>query len=60
MKIDRTNFKNEEKKLKKHYNEMFMLNKIILHIKECQTYEELCNHPVSIMYGFESLKKRFE
>lgn len=34
-----------------------MLNKIILHIKECHTYEELSKHPVSIMYGFESLKE---
>lgn len=56
MKIIRDDFKNEEKKLKRHFNEKNNYDKILMHIRSVQTYEELCVHPFSIMYGFERLK----
>lgn len=56
MRIIRENFKQEEKKIKKHYEEQKMLDKIINHIKQCQNYDELKNSPISKMYGFEHLK----
>lgn len=56
MKIEREDFKKQEKKLKKYHNEMIILNKIILHIKQNPTYEDLCQNPMSRIYGFEMLK----
>ena len=56
MKIIREDFKNEEKKLKRHFNEKNNYDKILMHIRSFETYEELCSHPFSIMYGFERLK----
>ena len=56
MKIVREDFKNEEKKLKKYFNEKNNYEKIIMHIRTVNTYKELCIHPFSIMYGFERLK----
>lgn len=56
MKIVREDFKNEEKKLKKYFNEKNNYEKIIMHIRTVNTYKELYNHPFSIMYGFERLK----
>lgn len=56
MKIEREEFKKQEKKLKKYHDEMFKLNKIILHIKQSSTYEDLYQNPMSKIYGFEALK----
>lgn len=52
-------FKNEEKKLKRHHNELNQYEKIKTHIKECRDYNELQNHPISTIYGFEQLKYEF-
>lgn len=56
LKIEREEFKKQEKKLKKYHDEMFKLNKIILHIKQSSTYEDLYQNPMSKIYGFEALK----
>lgn len=56
MQLVRENFKNEEKKLKKHHDEQNRLDMILNHIKQCQSFEELWNSPISMMYGFEALK----
>ena len=56
MLLDRSTFKNEEKKLKRHYKEKEMLEKIILLIKESSSYDELVVNPFSKMYGFEILR----
>ena len=56
MLLDRSTFKNEEKKLKRHYKEKEMLKKIILLIKESSSYDELVINPFSKMYGFEILR----
>lgn len=56
MKINRDNFKNQEKKLKRHYFELEQLEKILTHIKQCNSFEDLQNNPVSKIYGFEALK----
>lgn len=56
MTLDRTDFKKEEKKLKKYYNEQQMLEKILVHLKQCSSYEDILNNPISSMYGFEALK----
>ena len=53
MKINR---KQLEKELKKYTNEKQQLEKIIVHIKNCNTYKELQLHPISKMYGFEALR----
>ena len=58
MQIDRTNFKGEEKKLKRYPREQQTLEKVLTHIKQCQSYQELCQNPISWMYGFEYLKHR--
>lgn len=50
------NFKNEQKKLKKHYKEQRNLELILNHIKICQSFQELSTSPISYMYGFEALK----
>ena len=56
MKIQREDFKNEKKKLKKHKKEWENYEKIIIHIRNVKNYNELSIHPFSIMYGFEKLK----
>ena len=57
MHLDKTNFKNQEKKLKKHYEEQKTIEKIILLIKESPNFEGLFNNPITKMYGFEKLRK---
>ncbi len=56
MKIDKTKFEKEIKKIKKHYKEQEKLDKIINHIKMCDTMEILENHSISKIYEFEPLK----
>lgn len=56
MKIIREGFKNEEKKLKKYFNEKDNYEKLIRHIRNINSYAELCVHPFSSMFGFERLK----
>lgn len=56
MFINRENFTNEEKKLKRYKREQAMYNKIIEHIKLCKDFNELQYNPISKMYGFEPLK----
>lgn len=59
MNINRDIFKNKEKNIKRYHNEKENLAKIILHIKQCDNFKALSNHPISIMYGFEALKYQF-
>ncbi len=56
MDINRDNFKNKEKKLKRYYFEQKRLEKILNHIKQCSSYYNLKHNPISKMYGFEALK----
>ncbi len=56
MHINRENFKNEEKKIKRHYEQQIILKKILILIKQCQSYEELVNNGLLKIYGFERLK----
>ena len=56
MRLERENFEKEIKKLKKHNNELEMLEKILVHIKQTCSYDDLCCNPISRMYGFEVLK----
>ena len=56
MQLDRSNFKNQEKQLKRYNYEQQKLEMILNHIKQCISYEELRSNPISIMYGFEPLK----
>lgn len=49
-------FSTRRKKLAKHYEARKMLEKILLHIKETLSYEDLSLNPISKMYGFEALK----
>lgn len=56
MHIDSTNLNKERKKLKRHYKEQDILDKIITHIKICKNYDELKNHIISKQYNFEKLK----
>lgn len=57
MHLDRTNFKNREKKLKRHYREQDTLEKILLFLKESSDYESMSLNPIAMMYGFEALKQ---
>lgn len=57
MQLDSAVLRKEQKKLKKYFKEQDMLEKILVHIKQCQTYNELCSNPISNMYGFEALKQ---
>lgn len=45
-----------KRKLKRYFNEKNHYDRILEHIKMVKSYDELCNHPFSIMYGFERLK----
>lgn len=57
MKINRADsFSNQEKKLKKYQREKDIYDKVINHIKQCNTIDELEKHPISKMYGYEALK----
>lgn len=56
MQLEKVNFNREEKKLAKHYEEQRMLEKILLHIKQSLSYDDLSLNPISKMYGFEALK----
>lgn len=57
MKIVRhQKYKNQEKKLKKRYENREIYEKIINHIKQCDTINELENNCISKMYGYEALK----
>lgn len=56
MKIQKDNFKAQEKKLKKYPEAHFMYEKIINHIKQTGCVEALEKSPISKMYGFEALK----
>ena len=52
VKIDRTNFKRQEKKLKNRHKELIEFEKVIRHIRNCKTFQEL-----SKLYKFELLKE---
>ena len=57
MKIQRdANYKTQEKKLKKFPKEQETYEKIINHIKQCNTITDLENHSFSGMYGYEALR----
>ena len=56
MIINRDNFKNEEKKLKRFNEEQKRLEKIINYLKLCNSFEELEHDPVAATYDFERLK----
>lgn len=56
MILNRDNFNNQEKKLKKYNEEKKTYDKIINHIKLCNNFTELGYSPMSLMYGFEALK----
>lgn len=56
MRLDRSDFKREEKKLKKYIKECENYNKIIRHIKTCEDFKTLKNSPLSYIYGFEQLR----
>lgn len=56
MKLNKSHFNTEEKKLKKYKREQVILDKIIEHIKICKDFNELQYSPISRMYGFEPLK----
>ena len=49
-------YKSSEKKIKRQYNEICILDKIKTHIKQCNNYIELKDHPISKIYGYEPLK----
>ncbi len=49
-------YKNQEKKLKKFPKEQEIYERIINHIKQCNTITDLENHSFSRMYGYEALK----
>ncbi len=59
MKINREIFKSQEKKLKRHYYEQERYEKILTHIKQCNSIEDLENNPISKIYGFEALKHEY-
>jgi len=56
MQIDRSNFKNEEKKLKRKYKEAQGLEIVLKLLKTSINFKELENNPLSRIYGFEPLK----
>ena len=57
VKIDRTNFKRQEKKLKNRHKELIEFEKVIRHIRNCKTFQELCEHEFSKLYKLELLKE---
>lgn len=56
MYIDRRNFKNEEKKIKKQIEVKNNLDKILNLIKQSASFDDLKNNPISYLYKFEPLK----
>lgn len=56
MKLDISNFANQEKKLKRYYKEQDNFKKIIFYIKLSNSYKELSSSYISLVYGFEKLK----
>ncbi|MBE6150060.1 MAG: hypothetical protein E7170_04995 [Firmicutes bacterium] len=51
-----TGYKNSFKKIKKNYEAKEKLNIVLNHIEAVTDYNELKNHEVSRLYGFEELK----
>lgn len=49
-------FNSQEKKLKKYQKEKDIYDKVINHIRQCNTIVELEKHPISKMYGYEVLR----
>ena len=44
VKIDRTNFKRQEKKLKNRHKELIEFEKVIRHIRNCKTFQDLTGY----------------
>ena len=57
MKLDRSSFKNQEKKLKKHHQELNRLDKVIRIIKRSYSFQELRDNELSKLYRFKKLKE---
>lgn len=51
-----TGYKNSSKKIRKNYEAIQKLNSVLSHIETVYNYNELKNHEVSRLYGFEELK----
>ena len=51
-----TKYKNSVKSIKNRHSEKKTLNLIINHIKQCDDFQELIRNPISLMFGYESLK----
>ena len=54
--FETTGYKNSLKKIKKNYEVRHTLNNVLSHIELVKNYDELKNHEVSYLYGFEELK----
>ena len=54
MKLNRSNFKKQEKKLKNHYKEKERLENFLEHIKSCETIKDLLDNPI---YECERLRE---
>jgi hypothetical protein len=48
-------YKNSEKNIKKRYSEKETLEKIKTLIKQCESFDELKENPISVVYGYEAL-----
>ncbi len=57
MQLDRSNFKNQEKKLRKNSKELENLEKVLIHIKQCESFDILKTSPISYLYGFEAKRE---
>ncbi|MBO4245566.1 MAG: hypothetical protein J5892_02350 [Bacilli bacterium] len=51
-----TGYKNSLKKIKKNYDAMDKLNKVLSHMEVVHDFKDLKNHVISDQYGFEELK----
>lgn len=51
-----TGYKNSLKKIKKNHEAMVKLKKVLNHIETVKDYNDLKNHEISSLYGFEELK----
>ncbi len=49
-------YKNSFGKIKKNYEARGKLNNVLNHIENVNNYNDLKNHPMSYIYGFEELK----
>lgn len=56
IQINSDKLKTEQKKLKRHYFEQEKLEKVLNHIKLCESIQELKHSEISKMYHFEELK----